>query len=93
MGRNGMWSGWKGKNETSSGVIRGGKSPARKVGLKADTVLHGGGVDRLRVRCSNAAVAGRTEAGLGKILGQDIRPNWMSEAHLIALACSEAPPG
>ena len=94
-------------------LIRGGKSPARKVArarilLKADT---GWGVMRIvEALDTSAGTVCRTkrrylEGGLKRALEEDPRPGHPTklddptkldergEAHLIALACSEAPPG
>ena len=87
-------------------LIRGGKSPARKVArarilLKADT---GPGVMRIvEALDTSAGTVCRTkrrylEGGLKRALEEDPRPHptkldERGEAHLIALACSEAPPG
>ena len=94
-------------------LIRGGKSPARKVArarilLKADT---GWGVMRIvEALDTSAGTVCRTkrrylEGGLKRALEEDPRPghptkldeqelvHHRGEAHLIALACSEAPPG
>ena len=88
-------------------LIRGGKSPARKVArarilLKADT---GWGVMRIvEALDTSASTVCRTkrrylEGGLKRALEEDPRPGHPTkldergEAHLIALACSEAPPG
>ena len=87
-------------------LIRGGKSPARKVArarilLKADT---GWGVMRIvEALDTSAGTVCRTkrrylEGGLKRALEEDPRPGHPTkldergEAHLIALACSEAPP-
>ena len=89
-------------------LIRGGKSPARKVArarilLKADT---GWGVMRIvEALDTSAGTVCRTtkrrylEGGLKRALEEDPRPGHPTkldergEAHLIALECSEAPPG
>ena len=87
-------------------LIRGGKSPARKVArarilLKADT---GWGVMRIvEALDTSAGTVCRTkrrylEGGLKRALEEDPRPGHPTkldergEGHLIALACSEAPP-
>ena len=68
-------------------LIRGGKSPARKVArarilLKADTgYAHRGGAGHVcgyGVPYQAAVPGGRTEAGLGGRSSANIRPNWMS---------------
>lgn len=88
-------------------LIRGGKSPARKVArarilLKADA---GWGVGRIVEALDvSAGTVCRTkrrylEGGLSRALEEDPRPGQPTkldergEAHLIALACSEAPQG
>ena len=88
-------------------LIRGGKSPARKVTrarilLKADA---GWGIERIvEALDTSASTVCRTkrryqEGGLKRALEEDPRPGHPAkldergEAHLIALACSEAPEG
>ncbi len=88
-------------------MIRGGKSPARKVArarilLKADT---GWGIERsVEALDTSAGTVCRTkrrylEGGLQRGLEENPRPGQPAkldergEAHLIALACSEAPSG
>ncbi len=88
-------------------LIRGGKSPARKVArarilLKADA---GWGVERIvEALDTSAGTVCRTkrrylEGGLKRALEEDPRPGQRcklderGEAHLIALACSQAPQG
>ena len=86
-------------------LIRGGMSPARKVArarIQADT---GWGVMRIvEALDTSAGTVCRTkrrylEGGLKRALEEDPRPGHPTkldergEAHLIALACSEAPPG
>ena len=88
-------------------LIRGGKSPARKVTrarilLKANT---GWGIERIMEALdTSAGTVCRTkrrylEGGLKRALEEDPRPGHPAkldergEAHLIALACSEAPEG
>ena len=88
-------------------LIRGGKSPVRKVTrarilLKADTSW---GVERIMEALdTSAGTVCRTkrrylEGGLKRALEEDPRPGHPAkldergEAHLIALACSEAPEG
>ncbi len=88
-------------------LVRGGKSPVRKVArarilLKADA---GWGVGRIVEALDiSAGTVCRTkrrylEGGLKRALEEDPRPGQPAkldergEAHLIALACSEAPPG
>ena len=88
-------------------LIRGGRSPARKVArarilLKADA---GWGIERIMEALdTSAGTVCRTkrrylEGGLKRALEEDPRPGHPAkldergEAHLIALACSEAPQG
>ena len=88
-------------------LIRGGKSPARKVTrarilLKSDASW---GIERImEVLDTSAGTVCRTkrryqEGALKRALEEDPRPGHPAkldergEAHLIALACSEAPPG
>ena len=88
-------------------LVHGGISPARKVArarilLKADA---GWGIERIREALDiSAGTVCRTkrrylEGGLSRALEEDPRPGHPTkldergEAHLIALACSEAPQG
>ncbi len=88
-------------------LVRGGRSPARKVArarilLKANA---GWGVERIvEALDTSAGTVCRTkrrylEGGLKRALEEDPRPGQPAkldergEAHLIALACSEAPQG
>ena len=94
----------RGERDQLERLIRGGKSPARKVArarilLKADT-----GMRIVEALDTSAGTVCRTkrrylEGGLKRALEEDPRPGHPTklderrEAHLIALACSEAPPG
>ncbi len=88
-------------------LVRGGKSSARKIArarilLKADA---GWAIDRIvEALDTSAGTVCRTkrrylEGGLKRALEEDPRPGQPAkldergEAHLIALACSQAPPG
>ena len=96
---------WEERDELER-LIRGGNSPARKVArarilLKADS---GWGIERIvEALDTSAGTVCRTkrrylEGGLKRALEEDPRPGHPAkldergEAHLIALACSEAPP-
>ena len=88
-------------------LIRGGKSPARKVArarilLKADRSWEVGRiVEALDISAGTVCRTKRRylEGGLHRALEEDPRPGQPAkldergEAHLIALACSEAPQG